>query len=443
MTRFLARLRGKQGNFMKTNKVFVNASWIIGCKVVQSGLALLINMMTARYFGPSNYGLINYAASLVAFVTPLMTLGTSDILVNEIINNPEKEGSVLGTSMVMTFCSSLFCVLGLSVFAWVTNPEDPTACLVVLLYSLLLVAQSVEQIQYWFQAKFLSKIVSVFSVIAYFLVSIYKIILLICKKSVCWFAVSNSIDYFLIALGLLIVYKAKKGQKLCFSKEMAISLWNKGKYYIIPGLMGLVLAQSDRIMIRFMCGDAEVGFYSAAINIAGLSSFVFSAIITSFRPAVLEAKEKKSVRYESCMIKLYGIVVYLALIQSIVIALGAQFAVGLLYGQAYLHSVPILRVVVWYTTFSYIGAVRSVWILAENKQNYLWIISFTGMLLNILLNLMLIPELQGTGAAIATTITQIFTNIIIVYWVKPLRINLIYILKGLNVTSLIKERILD
>ena len=57
---------------MRRNKIFVNASWIIGCKIMQSGLALLINALTARYFGPSNFGLINYAASLVAFVTPVV-----------------------------------------------------------------------------------------------------------------------------------------------------------------------------------------------------------------------------------------------------------------------------------------------------------------------------------------------------------------------------------
>ena len=57
------------------NKVFKNASWIIFCKIVQAVLNLVVTMLSARYLGPSGYGLINYAASVVAFVTPIMQLG--------------------------------------------------------------------------------------------------------------------------------------------------------------------------------------------------------------------------------------------------------------------------------------------------------------------------------------------------------------------------------
>ena len=45
-----------------------NASWIIGCKLAKAVLTLIVTMLTARYLGPSNYGLINYAASIVTFV---------------------------------------------------------------------------------------------------------------------------------------------------------------------------------------------------------------------------------------------------------------------------------------------------------------------------------------------------------------------------------------
>jgi len=425
---------------MRRNKIFVNASWIIGCKIMQSGLALLINALTARYFGPSNFGLINYAASLVAFVTPLMTLGTSNILVNEIIRHPEEEGTVLGTAVVMTFCSSILCIAGLGTLVWAIDPEDTTTVLVVLLYSLLLMAQSVEQIQYWFHAQYLSKIVSLASFFAYVAIAIYKIVLLIHGKSIYWFAVSNSMDHLLIAVILFAVYQYRDGKPLKFSIQTAKELWDTGKHYIIPGLMGLVLAQSDRVMIRFLCGDTETGFYSAALSVAGLSGFVFSAIITSFTPSILESRQRSAVQFESNMVKLYGLITYLALIQGLVLTVSAKFIIRILYGQEYLPAAPILQAVIWYTIFSYIGGVRSVWILAENKQNYLWIISFCGMLLNIVLNFVWIPVFQGVGAAVATTITQVFTNVILVFFVKPLRVNIHYLVRGLNIRNLIGQK---
>ena len=102
------------GNRFSMNKIAKNATWIIACKIVQSLLALVINMLTARYLGPSNYGLITYAASLVAFVVPLMQLGLTNILVQELVNRPEEEGKVIGTSTILSLVSSLACIAGVT-----------------------------------------------------------------------------------------------------------------------------------------------------------------------------------------------------------------------------------------------------------------------------------------------------------------------------------------
>lgn len=93
---------------MLNNRVWKNASWIIAVQIVKAAIAFIITVLTARYLGPSNYGLINYAASLVSFVTPLLYLGFTGILVQELIINPEKEGEILGTAIALSIVSSFF-----------------------------------------------------------------------------------------------------------------------------------------------------------------------------------------------------------------------------------------------------------------------------------------------------------------------------------------------
>ena len=93
---------------MENKKVVKNASWIIGVQILRSLISIVISMLTARFLGPSNYGLINYAASIVSFVTPIMYLGLTGILVQEIINNPDDEGKTTGTAIALGFTSSLF-----------------------------------------------------------------------------------------------------------------------------------------------------------------------------------------------------------------------------------------------------------------------------------------------------------------------------------------------
>ena len=48
------------------NRVVKNAGWMIVGKIFQMVLNLIVGVFTARYLGPSNYGLINYAGAYTA-----------------------------------------------------------------------------------------------------------------------------------------------------------------------------------------------------------------------------------------------------------------------------------------------------------------------------------------------------------------------------------------
>ena len=389
-------------------------------------------MLTARYLGPSNYGLITYAASLVAFVTPIMQLGLNSILVQEIIDYPEDEGTVIGTSVFMSLLSSLACIVGCVSFSLMVNQGEVETTIVVGLYSLLLLFQSIELIQYWFQAKYLSKYTSITMLVAYTIVSLYKIFLLATQKSIFWFAVSNAFDYCIISITLLIIYHGVGGKKLGISKKIAKRMFAKSKYYIISGMMITVFAQTDRIMLKTMIGDAATGYYSAAVACATMTGFVFTAIIDSFRPLILESKKKSNVSFSENMIRLYSIIFYLSFCQSIFRTGLAGLIIHILYGSQYYPAISALRIVVWYTTFSYFGAVRDVWMLSEGKQKYLWIINLCGALTNVILNYILIPVLGINGAAIASLFTQFFTNVILGWVIKPINGNNKLMLLGLN-----------
>lgn len=414
------------------NKVAKNATWIIACRIVQAVLSLIINMLTARYLGPSNYGLIAYASSLVAFVLPLMQLGFSNILVQEIVNNPEREGKTLGTAIVFSTISSFCCILGVTSFAAIANSDEQITILVCLLYSFILIFQAIDLIQYWFQAKLLSKYTSIISLCAYFIVSLYKIFLLISSKSVVWFAVSNAFDHALIAFGSIYIYRKLKRQKFSFSWELGKEMFSRSKHYILSSMMVTMFSQTDKIMLKLMIDETATGYYGAAVACAGISSFVFTAIIDSFRPSIFEGKKQSDALFVNRLTMLYSVVIYLSLIQSLFITVLAPFIIHILFGDAYSPAIAALQIVVWYTTFAYIGAVRNIWILTNNLQSYLWKINTLGAFANVVLNAVLIPVAGISGAAIASLFSQFFTNVIVGYIIKPVMPNNVIMIKSLN-----------
>ncbi len=406
---------------LSNTKVLKNASWIIVCKAAQALIALVITTISARYLGPSNYGLLHYAISVVSFAVPVAQLGLRNVLVEEIVSHPEREGESLGTTLGMSVVSSLFCVAGCLVFVSVVNTGERDTLIVCALYGVSLIFQMTEMIQCWYQAKLLSKYTSIVSLISYIIVATYKIFLLVTQKSIYWFAVSYAFDYFLISAILLLLYGKLGKQKLSFSLSLGRVLFHRSRYYIVSSMMVTVFSQTDRIMIKMMVGNAENGYYATACTCAGLTAFIFTAIIDSMRPMIFESKKLSRKEFERNISRLYSVVIYLALLQSVVLTLLSGPVVRLLYGQAYTPAIPLLRIITWYSAFSYMGSVRNIWMLAEEKQRYLWMINLTGAVMNVIGNLLLIPAGGAAGAAISSVLTQFFTNFLLCLIFRPIR----------------------
>lgn len=417
---------------MKKGKIAKNAGWLVGLQLVKSVLGVVISMLTARFLGPSDFGVINYAASIVSFVTPLMQLGFTGVLVQELVNSPEKEGEILGTSIALSGCASVACIVGVFLFAVTVNRGETETIIVCTLYSALLIFQALEMMVYWFQAKLLSKYSAVVSLTAYVVISVYKTFLLVTQKNIYWFAVSNALDHMLIAVGLIVVYGKLGGARLTFQGKIAKNLFSKSKYYILSNMMVTIFAQTDKVMLKLMIGDVATGYYSAAVSCAGMTGFVFAAIIDSFRPVIFDCKKHSEQQFEKNMVRLYGMVIYLSLLQSLVVSLASKWIVLILYGADYTPAIDPLRLIVWYTTFSYLGSVRNIWILAENKQQYLWSINLSGALINVVLNYWLIPIMGTMGAALASLITQIFTNVVTGFVIRSIRRTNLLMLQALD-----------
>ena len=427
---------------MKENRVLKNAVWIIGCKVVQAVFHLVVTMISARYLSPSGYGLINYAASVTAFLLPVMQMGLNAILVHELICRPDEEGKTVGSALLMAFVSGCACVGGVFAFTSLANAGERDTIIVCTLYSCLLITQSIELLQYYFQAKLISKYASITMLFAYVLVSVYKISLLVAGLSVYYFAIAQALDYLIIGVVLILIYRKKGSQKLSVSFGSMRRLFGKGKYYVLSALMTTFIAQSDKIIMKITCGDSEVGFYTGAFQCAVMTNFVFGAIIDSARTSILESRMKGDDGYEIGIKRLYSLTFYLSLLQNITITLFAPLIIRIICGDAYADSVNMLRIVVWYTSFSYLGSVRDVWILAEGKHRYLWVINLSGAVFNFALNMIVIPRFGGIGAAVVCVFTQFFTNFLVGFIVKPIRRNNMLFLSSLNpryLTDMVKS----
>lgn len=424
---------------LKKNRVVKNASWIVGGKVMNRVLAFVVGIFAARYLGPSNYGLINYAAAYATFFASLCTLGINSVIVKNFVDHPDQEGETIGTTLLLRAISSFLSALTIIGIVSIVDKGETLTVVVVALYSIGLLFQVFDTLNYWFQARLQSKYSAIAELLSYAAMSVYKIVLLILGKSVEWFAVASALDYVVLAVFLLIAYHKNGGTRFTCSVRKAKELLKSSGSFIIVGLMVSVYACTDKLMLKQMLDSDAVGYYSLASTISVSWVFVLSAIIDSLYPGIMQSFNSDKLDYERKNKQLYAIVFYVSLIASALICLIARPFVVILYGESYLPAVTPLRVVVWYTAFSYLGVARNAWMVCENRQKYLKYIYIGAAALNVVLNLALIPLWGASGAAAASLLTQIAT-ILLPALIPQLRPNARLMLDAMLLRGVLPEK---
>lgn len=416
--------------FLK-NAAVKNAGWLIFGKIAQMLISLVVGLLTARYLGPSNYGLINYATAYTVFFMAFCTLGINSVLVKEFIDDPGNEGRIIGSTLAMRGISSILSAGIIILIVSVIEADEPVTVTVTALCSLSLIFNIFETFNYWFQSKLRSKVTTAATLAAYIITSAYKVVLLALGKSVEWFAFSYALDYIFVGIFLFVCYKKEGGGKLAFSVSYCRRILGKSVHFILPGLMVSIYGYADKFMLKHMLSNADVGYYSTATAVCGMWSFVLAAIIDSVYPSIMEAHKKDYELYEKKNRRLYAVVFYTAMAVSVMFCIFGGMIVRILYGEAYLPAAAPLRVVTWYTAFSYLGVARNAWIVCENKQKYLKYIYISAAVCNVVLNYIFIPLWGATGAAFTSLLTQIITTMVVPFFIKSLRHNSVLMVEGI------------
>lgn len=396
-------------------KILANTGWLFADKILRLGVGLVVVIWVARYLGPEQFGLINYAMAFVALFGSVATLGFNGIVVRDLVNKPETANATLGTAFILQVMGG-FLAFGLAVFAIsFARPDNDLAKLMVAVLSFVMVFKSTEVVKYWFE----SQVKSMYSVWvengAFLAFAAVKIILILTKAKLMAFVWATFAEGALVAIGLLSVYAWRGGKLNAWQPhyQRAQSLLKDSWPLIISGLAIMVYMRIDQIMIGQMLGDKAVGVYSAAVKISEIWYFIPIAICASVFPTLLEAKKKSEELYYRRLQKLYDLMVILALMVAIPMTFLSNLVVNLLFGDNYMEAGGVLAIHIWAGLFVFLGVAGSRWFLAENLQKITFFRTCSGGILNIFLNWLLIPFLGVVGAAIATVVSQATASVLL------------------------------
>ncbi len=385
-------------------KTISNAGWLLADNIIRGALSLVVVVWLARYLGPVQFGLLSFAGAFVLLFSPLASWGLDSIVVRNIVLKPEATNETLGTTFVLKLLGGLL-TTGLAFAAiYVLHPDDRLKQWLVGITAAATVFQALDAIDFWFQSQIQSKYTVYAKNASFLIVALVKIFLILMNAPLLAFAWAGLVEIFLGSLGLAIAYKFTGNLLTAWhaSFGMANRLLRDSWPLILSGIVSMIYLRIDQVMLEEMMGSEEVGVYSAAVRIAEAWYFLPMAVFSSVFPSVVEAKTMSDELFYGRLQQLYKFMAFIGYAVAVPASFLSGFLITILYGAEYARAGAMLAVLLWAGLFVSLGVARSSFLMSMNWTKVHFMTVLLGSMLNIFLNLILIPRYGGMGAAIAS-----------------------------------------
>jgi len=403
----LKDLRERIAGWNDARDVFANTGWLILDNVARMALTLGVSIALARSLGPQRFGMLKYAMALVALCSSFTNLGLYGIVVRELTRHPEEAPTTLGSTSLLYFLGSTLSFLVCVGVGVTTLWDAPTKLLLLLIFAIGVLFHAPRVYDLWFQYKVRSKYAIYAKAVPSILSGIAVVVAALLDASLTTFAILIVADTVLAGISLASLGFIKKDvpNKLSFAWAKARYLLSQSWPLILSKVAVLLYLKIDQVMLHSMLGEVEVGVYAVAVEISEVWYFIPSAVATSAFPGVIKVLSSSREEYERRMQDMLDLMVVMAIgIMAVVLAL-AGVGVDVLYGEGYEASAGILRIHIFAAPFIFMGYGLSKSIIAEGYLKFSLVRHVMGAVVNIGLNLFLIPRWGGYGAAIATVLS--------------------------------------
>jgi PST family polysaccharide transporter len=369
---------------------------------------LVVGVWVARYLGPERFGLLNFVLTLIGFIGVFARLGLEPIVTRQLVKAPEQRDTLLGTAFALRICAAIVAyAVAIVALRWL-RPADATASVIGMIGGVMLMTQACEVTDWWFVSQTRSRLTVIARNIAYSSAALAKIFLIATKGTLVSFACVAVAESALFGLGSFFAYRLTGGvfMRWRFDKQVANVILRSGFSLLLAGVTIQLYMRIDVFMLAHLLGDRAVGIFSAASRISEAWYFIPMAVVSSVTPTLVRSRISDDALYQRRVEHLFLFLVGAMALPAAFVAALSGTLVELLFGPQYAGAGKVLQVHVWASIFVALGVGSTACLVTEGLYRISLYATCIGAVVNILLNLVLIPRYGPTGAAVATVLGQ-------------------------------------
>jgi O-antigen/teichoic acid export membrane protein len=385
-------------------RAFDNSSWLVCDQVLRMVAGLVVGVWMARYLGPERYGWLSYALAVVGLVSSFTSLGVNAVLVRELVRAPAETDAWMGTAFFIKSASAAVGFLACVGLAWLQPvPADAVRAL-ILIVALGMFFSTLDVVDLLFQAKGESRVSAWVRMSACVLANLLKVALILGRAPVLAFAAAGVVELALSAVGWLWATRWRGWQVSAWRCELARAraLLQESWPLAVSGVAVYAQAYFDQLVIGASLGGAELGQYAAAMRLVTVFAFIPTVVLTVSAPEITRAKQADETLYQRRLHSLYRLMFVLFLATALPLILLGPSAARLLYGMSYAGTAALLPWLAFRLFFTNLGVARSVFVTNEGLFRFALLTAVAGAVVNVLLNLILVPRWGARGAIVSS-----------------------------------------
>lgn len=417
-----------------SSAILHSIKWQFADKILKLFGSIVVGMLMGRYLGPDQYGLLNFVYAFVWMFVTVGTLGLDEIIVKELIENPNEKEKILGTALILKCIGASLSVICIFSFTYLFKENFEYKTWLILFTVSSMVIRNFGLARLYYESRIQSKRIMIIENIAFLFGAILKLLFIFTNKPVEYFALTVFVE-FTISTAIFHFVFMRDGSIIAFSnynKKWAILLLKQSWPLIIMGLSIMLYTRSDQVMLTILSNSAETGIYSAAVRISEVFYFIPTAITISFFPTIIRNFKLNNIQdYYKKVQSLFDLLIILAIVLSFIMTLMAYPLIYFGFGSKYLNSISVLDIHIWSSVFVFLGVASSKVMVVEQKNKYNMYCTILGASLNIGLNYLLIPDFGAVGSA-ASTVISYMISVFSCFLFKPTRHISFLLLKSLN-----------
>ena len=393
-------------NQIKT--LFKNISWLTFSQIITNLCAFIWTVISARYLGVTNYGILSFVMSLTILIGIGEDLGITTYSIRELSRDKTKTSKFINNIIPLKLSLSLFLLIITILLTIFLGYDSLVVNLTFIMFMETIFISLYNFLSSVFQAHENLKPSSLGLIICSLLLVSLTILISIFDLGIISIALAYAFSYFICLTYVFIKIKEAFGR---IKLEFDFKLWKNILFKSLPfGLTMIfytIYFSIDVVMISWLSGDYATGLYNSAYKIIS----VFTAFYVIYQYVIYPLMSKLYTENMN-LLKIsfeqsfkYSLLILLPL--SIGVYFYAPYLINLIYTDQYALASKAMQILIWTVVFLFINGVATSLLNSIGKELSVTKIYIIAAAFNVILNYFLIPKYTYIGASIATVLSEI------------------------------------